>query len=107
MNRRRFAAAALLFATLLPGACVTTEGPNPATERTCRFNAETLTFEVGDARAQARCSLRHVNKGGVLSSEQPLPPTLDRLIGTTATPSLDALRRYVERQGDDRFQRST
>ena len=107
MNRRRLVAAASLLAALLSGACVTTQTPNPATERTCRFNSETLTFEVGDARAQARCLLRHVNKGGVLSDEQPLPPTLDRLVGTTATPSLDALRRYVERQGDDRFQRST
>ena len=106
-RRRRLAAAFLLAAALLPGACVTSETPNPATERTCRFNAETLTFEVGDARAQARCLLRHVNKGGVLSAEQPLPPTLDRLVGTTDTPSLAALRRYIERQGDDKLQRST
>ena len=107
MNPRRLVAATFLLAAVLPGACVTTQAPNPATERTCRFNAESLTFEVGDARAQARCLLRHVNKGGVLSPEQPLPPTLDRLVGTTNVPSLDALRKYVERQGDDRFQRST
>ncbi|HWE44705.1 MAG TPA: hypothetical protein VG407_01645 [Caulobacteraceae bacterium] len=106
--KRRLAATALLFAAVLPGACTTTiREPNPATETTCRFNADTLTFEVGDARAQARCLLRHVNKGGFLSPEQPLPPTLDRLVGTTDVPSLDALRRYVETRGDDRYQRST
>ena len=75
--RRRLVAAALLLAAL--GACTTVREPNPASEITCRFNADTLTFEIGDARAQARCLLRHVNKGGYLGPERPLPPTLDRL----------------------------
>ena len=104
MTGRRLAAA--LLAVCLSG-CVTSTTVNPATERTCRFNPDTLSFEVGDARAQARCLLRHVNKGGVLGPEQPLPPTLDRLVGTTNLPSLDALRRYVDTRGDDRFQQST
>ncbi|HEY3812777.1 MAG TPA: hypothetical protein VGL66_06090 [Caulobacteraceae bacterium] len=100
-------AAAVLLAALLTGSCMTAK-LDVAHERTCRFNPDTLTFEVGDARAQARCLLRHVNKGGVLSREQPLPPTLDRLVGTTTDlPSLDALHRYVNAHGDSALQRST
>jgi hypothetical protein len=79
VTQRRALAVAALIAALLPGACVT--GPLKPVDRSCRFNAESLMFEVGDARAQARCLLRHVNKGGVLGPEQPLPPTLDRLVG--------------------------
>lgn len=103
---KRSVVAAVLLGALLTGSCVTTT-PDVTHEQTCRFNPDTLTFEVGDARAQARCLLRHVNKGGVLNPEQPLPPTLDRLVGTTAVPSLEALHRYVETRGDDRYQRST
>jgi hypothetical protein len=73
---------------------VAAPAPEPV-DRACNFNPDTLTFEVGDARAQARCLLRHVNKGGVLSDEQPLPPTLDRLVGTTALPSAEKLSRYI------------
>lgn len=64
----------------------------------CRWNTETLQFEIGDAGAQARCLLRHVRQGGVLGPAWPLPPTLGRLVGTPAIPTRDQLRSYVARR---------
>jgi hypothetical protein len=61
----------------------------------CRYDTETLEFRIGDARAQARCLLRHVRRSGVLGPAWPLPPTLGRLVGSTDTPSVDSLRRYI------------
>jgi hypothetical protein len=105
MRARALAAAALVGASLSLGACALFR---PAyVDRGCNFNSETLTFEVGDARAQARCLLRHVNKGGVLSREQPLPPTLDKLVGTTNLPSVEALRAYILAQPHPLFQSIT
>jgi hypothetical protein len=61
----------------------------------CRYDTEALEFRIGDARAQARCLLRHVRQGGVLGPAWPLPPTLDRLVGSANTPSVESLRRYI------------
>lgn len=50
----------------------------PAVE--CRFDAATFEF-AGTPVEQARCLLRHVEPGGGADPEQPLPPTLQALIG--------------------------
>ncbi len=50
----------------------------PAVE--CRFDAATFEF-AGTPIEQARCLLRHVEPGGGADPEQPLPPTLQALVG--------------------------
>jgi hypothetical protein len=95
MSRRGLGAAFALIVLSVAACATKTPAPHPAADLSCHFNPETLTFEVGDARAQARCLLRHVNKGGALGPERPLPPTLGRLVGTDAVPSVAALRAYI------------
>jgi hypothetical protein len=80
---------------LLAGCATLAPYPPP---HTCRFNTETLTFEVGDARAQARCLLRHVGKGGVLGPELALPSNLERLVGQPVTFTRAQLAAYIEAQ---------
>lgn len=83
-----------MIAALALGGCATFR---PA-QHTCRFDTETMTYEVGDARAQARCLLRHVFQGGVLGPELALPSTLDRLVGQPVTIDRSALKAYIERK---------
>lgn len=80
---------------LLISGCATLTQP---TEHACRFNTETLMFEVGDARAQARCLLRHVGPGGELGPELALTTNLERLVGQPVTFTRAQLRAYIEAQ---------
>ena len=61
----------------------------------CGFDVETLQFE-GDALAQARCLLRPVATGGVLSPQPAsLPESLAALIGQPVGDLKEALRRHL------------
>ncbi len=92
--RNAFRACAGLSVIALAG-CATLFHP---AEYACRFNTETLTFEVGDARAQARCLLRHVGPGGVLGPELALTPNLERLVGQPVAFTPAKLAAYIEAQ---------
>jgi hypothetical protein len=59
----------------------------------CRFDSASMQF-AGSALEQARCLLRHVQRGGAAGPETKLPPTLFALIGRPAT--LDAARLAAE-----------
>jgi hypothetical protein len=93
LTARRFAA----LATLALSACAT---PGRVVEVTqllgpCGFDATTLSFS-GDALAQARCLLRPVATGGLLSRQPAaLPPSLEALIGRTAGDLKPQLQRYL------------
>ena len=62
----------------------------------CAFDPVKLVF-AGDAHAQARCLLRHVEPGGGADPQQALPPTLDALIGSAAVIDQKRLARALRR----------
>jgi hypothetical protein len=64
----------------------------------CRFDASSFEF-AGDAQAQARCLLRHVEPGGGADPEQPLPPTLASLIGEPTSIDQSKLAAAVRQAG--------
>jgi hypothetical protein len=97
VRRSRFVSGLSLAGTigLLLSGCATLPRPAP---HDCRFNVETLAYEVGDARAQARCLLRHVGPRGVLGPELALTPTLERLVGEPVAFTPAKLGAYIEAQ---------
>ena len=63
----------------------------------CAFDVETLQF-AGDALAQARCLLRSVAPGGILSTQPAaLPESLAALVGQPVGELKPQLRRYLAR----------
>jgi len=64
----------------------------------CHFDAARFEF-AGDAQAQARCLLRHVEPGGSAGPEQPLPPTLAELVGKPAPVDPARLAAAIRRAG--------
>lgn len=94
MSRALAIAATLCALTLLAG-CASISRLTASHLGPCRYDTESLEFKIGDTHTQARCLLRHVRRSGVLGPAWPLPRTLNRLVGTTDTPSKEALRRYI------------
>lgn len=70
-----------MIAFLLAAQVTALMDPTPAVD--CRFDAVAMSF-AGTPLQQARCLLRHVEKGGAAGPEQELPSTLARLIGLPA-----------------------
>jgi len=92
---RALAIAATLCALTLLAGCASISRLTASHLGPCRYDTESLEFKIGDTHTQARCLLRHVRRSGVLGPAWPLPRTLNRLVGTTDTPSKEALRRYI------------
>ncbi len=88
---------------LLAAACLVAAGcaffapfETPRPIGPCGFDVATLQF-AGDALAQARCLLRPVSPGGLLSSAPAaLPDSLAALIGQSVGDLKPRLRRYLE-----------
>jgi hypothetical protein len=70
---------------------VTDQGP-------CGFNAITMSFR-GDALEQARCLMRHVERGGVLDAPTDLPQGLVSRVGQSTAITPAALSSYLNAQG--------
>ena len=93
--RRTLACLAVAASVALAGCAALTRRVAPGPIGPCGFDVETLEF-AGDALAQARCLLRPVATGGVLSPQPALlPESLAALIGQPVGDLNERLRRHL------------